>query len=547
LQHLRITRIHCELEVEGDHVTLKGDQPSDAAPQELRPGEIHNASGSQFHLEVEQESPIEAEDVKLLDEDAVGAAQKPSETAASDQALAAAGVQKRLLVIDGADQGHSFPLPESGTVSLGKDRNRADLILHDIYVARVNCLLTVEGDKVIVAHESGDGGTMINGRKITREEMRPGDVLRVGNSHLRLEFSLAGEEIGKFAGDESDEGAFEVVEDDETAVEVVEDESAQLAEAVEVADDEVEVVEEGEEGEGDSEAVRQLRVLRDKLLQLSGHPFGNYHLGAVLGRGACGVVFQAEHVQSGQVVALKVISPLFPHGEQELTRFARFMKVLLSLRHPHLVALAGAGKTGPYTWVAREYVDGESLTEVIDRLGKSNRIDWKLGWRVAVQVASALDFAGKYHLRHGKITPANLFLSRNNKGVKLADLMLGSALAGSRLWTAGLDCRPLSELVYLAPEQTAVDASEDTRSDVYSLGAVVYTLLTGRTPFLGSTRDEVLDQVHGPARAPRPTTLNAAIPALLEKVVLKMLAKRPDDRYQTPAELLADLEQVAAG
>ncbi len=146
-------------------------------------------------------------------------------------------------------------------------------------------------------------------------------------------------------------------------------------------------------------------------MQLSGHTFGHYRLGAVLGRGTTGVVFRADHLENGQVVALKVFLPLFPHGDQELTRFARVMKGLLPLRHPHLVSLFGAGKTGTYTWVRREYIEGESLTEVFRRLGQSQRPDWELGLRLAVQLGRALDFARKHHLRHGKITPANIFLS----------------------------------------------------------------------------------------------------------------------------------------
>ena len=323
--------------------------------------------------------------------------------------------------------------------------------------------------------------------------------------------------------------------DEEEPVEVVEDEEVE----------EVEIVEEDESVPEDApEAVRLLHVLRDKLTQLSGSTFGHYRLGPVLGRGRCGVVFRADHQETNQTVGLKVFSPLFPHGDQELTRFARVMKGLLPLRHPHLLALSAAGKTGTYTWVAREYVEGESLTEVIRRLGKSQRLDWKLGYRVAMQVGQALEFARKHHLRHGKVTPANILMPRGDKGVKLADLMLGSALEGSRLWLAGLQHRPPNELAYLSPEQASPDAFVDELSDLYSLGAVVYALLTGRPPFTGDTSDELLEKIQGPGKAPKPSTLNSSIPLPLEKAVMKMLAKRQEDRYQTPTDLLAVLEPL---
>src|SRR5262249_37239577 len=122
-----------------------------------------------------------------------------------------------------------------------------------------------------------------------------------------------------------------------------------------------------------SEPVRLLHVWREKLAQLSGQTFGHYKLGPVLGRGRCGVVFQAEDAKTGQTVALKVFSPQFPQGNQELQRFAGVMKGILPLRHPNLVALYGAGKTGTYTWIAREYVEGESLTQVIRRSAEKGR------------------------------------------------------------------------------------------------------------------------------------------------------------------------------
>ena len=527
LKHLRVARIHCELEVEGDHVTLGND--------ELQPGKVFNAGSSHFHLEVSGGSAGLAEE----------ASSPPGEEAAAAAESGQARLRKRLLVIDGADHGRAFALPDTGTVCLGKDRRHADLLLHDLHVARVHCQLEIDGDEVAVVHQASVGGTLINGQKITRQAMQPGDVLRIGNSHLRLEVVLAGEEFAKVAGPSE-------VDDDDSMVTVAEEDDDDGEAPVELERDSAgaEADEESEEEEEPlpddaPEAVRLLHVLRDKLPQLSGHTFGHYQLGAVLGRGRFGVVFEAAHLESGQVVGMKVFSPLFPHGDQELARFARVMKGLLPLRHRYLLALTGAGKTGTYTWVAREYVKGESLAEVIRRLGKSQRPDWKLGVRTAVQVGQALEFARKNHLRHGKITPANILLQRSDKTVKLADLMLGAALEGSRLWQAGQAHRPVSDLAYLSPEQAAPKAFVDELSDIYSLGAVVYALLTGRPPFQGDTKEDLLEQIQGPSKPTRPGAFNASIPAALEKVVLKMLAKRQEDRYQTPAEMLAEIEAIA--
>jgi hypothetical protein len=554
LQQLQVRRIRCELEVEGDHVTLRGDGANPpAVPRELKPGEVLDAGGSHFHLEVVHAVPTEPaggtldeDDVPGLMEDA--APQEEPAPAAAERSADEPSLRKRLFVIDGADMGQSFLLPESGSVTLGKDRKHADILLHDLYVSRVNCEVKIDGDKVTVVHAAGVSGTMINGKKITEEVLVPGDVLRIGNTHLRLECVVAGEEFAKVAGpgEEEDDRPIGVAEEgaggDETVeeVEIVEDDD--VAEEVEIVEDEETG---GTEAADDTpESVRVLRVLRDKLMQLSGHTFGHYRLGSVLGRGCTGVVFRADHLETGQVVALKVFLPLFPHGDQELTRFARVMKGLLPLRHAHLVSLYSAGKTGTYTWIAREYIEGESLTELLRRLGKSKRLDWQLGLRVGIQLGRALDFARKHHLRHGKITPANIFLQRGDKVAKLADLMLGSALEGSRLWLAGQEHWPMRELEYLSPEQTAAGAFVDELSDMYSLGAVVYALLTGRPPFVSDTREGLIEEIQGPAKPAKPSKFNDDVPVSLEKVVLKMLTKRQEDRYQTPAELLEDLEPI---
>src|SRR5262249_40825728 len=260
----------------------------------------------------------------------------------------------------------------------------------------------------------------------------------------------------------------------------------------------------------------------------------------LLGRGRCGVVFRAENLKTKQPVALKVFSPQFPHNDQEAQRFARMLKPLLPLRHPHLVALSSAGKTGAYAWVAREYVEGESLVEVIGRLASAKQRDWRSACQVAVQVGRALDFARKHRLRHGKVTPANVLLQESDQSAKLADLMLGAALEGSALWQAAQESRPAAELAYLAPEQAEPGAFVDDLSDLYGLGAIVYALLTGRPPFLGDTADEILQQMRGRTKVARPGAFNPTVPAALEKVVMKMLTRRQEDRFQTPAEFLAE-------
>jgi hypothetical protein len=520
LQPLRVTRIHCVLEVEANQVTLGAADPDGGATtQELRCGESLETAGVRLVLQPVKE------------------ALAPSHGAETDSP--APHVRRRLLVLAGAEPGRDFPLPDSGVVTIGKDRNQVDIALLGFKVERVHCHLKIDADKVEVFDE-GSLGTQINGKRITRQELHPGDVLRIGNNQLRLETAAPGEDFPappaprpKAEGDDPRAG---------DAGEDSSDESADAGEPTDYADSDDAIPLPANA----SEAVRSLHEAREKLAHLAGQVFGHYQLGSVLGRGRTGVVFQSTEQKSGQATALKVFAPQFPHDNQELQRFTGVMKALLPLRHVNLVSLYGAGKTPTYTWVAREYIAGESVARVIRRLARGAAPDAELACRVGLHVGRALDFAHRRHLRHGGITPANILILQSDQTVKLADLMLAEALAGSQLAHAALEHRSPFDVAFLSPEQATPGAFVDHLSDLYGLGAVLYALVTGRPPFQGDSAAAVLQQIRGPSRAARPTTLNAAIPPALERIVLKLLAKHQEDRYQTPAELLADLEPITS-
>jgi pSer/pThr/pTyr-binding forkhead associated (FHA) protein len=520
VQPMRVVRIQCELEADGDEVTVQSEDPEQPiAAHAVRPSELLHTGGCRIRFEGGPPAPQPA------------AAPPPPAPAP------AAGAGRRLFVIDGGDQGQSFPLPPTGTVTVGRERKHADIALHDLYVARVHCRLEIDGDDVVVIDENAQGtlGTFVNGKKISRQEIGLGDILRVGNSHLRLQAGVPGETFRRAEDDEDEEE--ETISVQKGAPADKEDDEEETA----IGEDEVEAL-----PDGVSEEARQLHAWRTKAAQLAGQTFGHYELVRVLGHGRGGLVFRADDLKTGQTLALKVLAPQFPQNDEELQRFARVIKGLLTLRHPNLVTVLGAGKIGVYTWIAREHVEGESAARLLLRLRSGRRPDLRQACRIGLHVGRALDFACKNRFRHGQLTPANILVQRTDSSAKLADLMLGTALVGSHLWRASQEIRPTAELAYLSPEQSDPGAYVDELSDLYGLGAVLFALLTGRPPYVGGTAAEILGQVRGPGRVVRPSSLNAAIPASLEQVVVKLLAKRQEDRYQTPAELLSDLEPIAA-
>jgi serine/threonine protein kinase len=278
--------------------------------------------------------------------------------------------------------------------------------------------------------------------------------------------------------------------------------------------------------------------------ELTGWALGRYQVGPLVGRGPHGAVFRARDQKTEREVALKVLAPDFPRGDAEVRRFVQVLKVLLTVRHPNVVSVYGAGKTRPHCWLAREYVEGGNLAGLIGcREAARKKTGWRLALRVAVHVARALELASRLGLTHGRLTPENILWHREEKAARVSDLVLGQALHGSLLEQATRQERCQAGRAYLAPEQ--LDGSRgDHLSDLYSLGAVLYALLTGRPPFPGESAEEVLEQVCTSTPV-KPTRYQRSIPPELEWVVLTLLARDRRYRFQSPAELLLHLDQVA--
>jgi serine/threonine-protein kinase len=277
---------------------------------------------------------------------------------------------------------------------------------------------------------------------------------------------------------------------------------------------------------------------------LSGRTLGHFQVGAVLGRGFHGVVFEARDINKDQAVALKILRPPFPVDEKEMSQFTQTLKTILPLRHPHLLAVYGAGKAGSYCWIAREPVEGKTLAQILARVASQRKLNWLNGLRVAIHVGRALHYLHEHRVMHGDVTPHNILVRSKDKHTSLYNVMLLKALEGSRLQEQTLEGKLLAELGYLAPEQADPDAFVDELNDIYGLGAVVYARLTGRPPFQGDSPEETLTNIReGPLVKPR--KIQPSIPEPMERVVLRMLARRQEDRYQNVADVVADLDRIA--
>ncbi len=400
----------------------------------------------------------------------------------------------RLLVIDGADQGRFFRLPEAGTVLLGNSQRHADICLHDLYVGRVHCELAVAEGAVTITARDTPAGTLVNEKRITQQAILPGEVLHVGNSHLRLEFA-------------ADDAAWGQPEEPE-------------------------------------EAPEPPPAAGERPAGLQGRTLGHYQVAGILGRGHCGVVYRAHDLKKDQDVALKVLDAAFPSGAPEMLGFAKALRTRLPLHHPNLVGLHGAGKSGPHCWLDLELVEGESLAQAIERNRDARKIKWRRALNLARDVGRALAYCHQHRLVHGNVTPHNVLIRKHDESARLNDLLLQKALEGSALQQATMEAKMLAELPYLAPEQADPQLMlVDELSDQYSLGVLVYALLTGRPPFAGSAPEETLRQIREDPPV-KPQKLNKQIPDDFQAAVLKMLAKRPEERYSRMEEMLGDLERI---
>ena len=550
LRDLHISRIHCEVEVEEDLVLIcnpqnaPGQGTDGAAPsRELHPGEAVQVGRSHFNLAGTAESlaveeatvpelnvlPDFPDDILVEEGNQTAAAPTP---AAKQSSETHPHLVKQLFVIEGADRGRAFILPESGMIVIGKSKKNAEIVLHDLFVSRAHCQIEVEEDSVIVTHLSGDNGTLVNGQRITQQLLQIGDVLRIGNEHLRLELV------------EFQDSSSESDEDEEVVEVVAEDEDGEYE--VEVVEEETETTKSIDATTADARDPYSLpHPPVDKLLKLDGQVLGHFQIGPLLGRGQSSMVFRALDSKNQQLVALKVISPDFPANDAELQRFIKALKLLTPLQNPHLLTLCGAGKTGPYCWMSREYVEGDSVARLVQRLNEGgSRFDWTRACRVAVHMGKVLDFLHSKGISHGNITPRNVLIRKSDRLTKLSDLMLSRALEGSKLQKAILGKKLMAEMTHIAPEQTDPHAPGSPLGDIYALGTVLYFLLTGQPPFTGTSPRDILAKVRE-GKVERPSKLQRGIPPPFEASVLLMMARRPEERFPTAAEMLDAVQRIA--
>ena len=285
---------------------------------------------------------------------------------------------------------------------------------------------------------------------------------------------------------------------------------------------------------------------------LVGQSLGHYKILDQLGAGGMGVVYRAQDTKLGRQVALKVLPAGNTSTDESVERFRREARTASALNHPNICTIYGFDEHQGQLYLAMELLDGEPL----DRRLSGRPLDLRHMLDIATQVADALDAAHAEGILHRDVKPANIFLTRRGP-VKVLDFGLAKLSPEYRRRSGQLDARnethiaehftsavgtTVGTIAYMSPEQARGD-DVDPRTDLFSFGVVMYEMCTGRQSFPGHTTAVVFDGILNRDPVP-PSTLNAMLPPELDRIISKALEKDRGLRYQTAADLGADLKRL---
>ena len=500
---------------------------------------------------------------------------------------------KRIIILSGPEQGREFSLEGVESLIIGRGES-SDTQIRDPRISRIHCQIHNQGDKVLLADAGSAAGTIINGQQIVRHQLESGTEFCIGDTVLRYETdnilqqkTVVGQPSPIANPANANPATAETATDNQQNAgslgyppgfapvpERPIAEHPAPANQSPVSDSEPTSTNTSTCAPSKSPTMdsppdrgsvatpqpstsqapveqpqpqKRTRSIRAKhvgpIEELSGQKFAYFRVGDLIRSGKKSALFLAMSEKDGRVVAFKVLRPELTVSEEARERFVRAAQTMYSISHPHIVRLYAAGKKGPICWCAMEYVAGKSLTEIIDQIGVQGMLDWKRSFHIGVHLARALVCAHENKIIHRNITPQSIMERSDDKVIKLCDLLLAKGLEGAKARQVTAPGRIVGNVPYMPPERTRDDAVIDGRSDLYGLGATLYALLTGRAPFQSNDLLELIRQIREDKPMP-PKESQLGIDDRFQTIVMKMLEKNPEDRYQTPMELLSDLERL---
>jgi len=250
------------------------------------------------------------------------------------------------------------------------------------------------------------------------------------------------------------------------------------------------------------------------------------------------IVYKAKDLLLNRIVTIKILREQFTADEEFVRRFRREAQSAASLSHTNIVSIYDVGKDGETEYIVMEYIEGQNLKDIIRNyapLSTEQTLD------LGMQIAEAIRHAHEHHIIHRDIKPHNILVTEDGR-IKVTDFGIARAVSAATMTHTG---DIVGSVHYLSPEQ-ARGVQTNEQSDVYSLGIILYELLTGKVPYDGETPISIALK-HLQELAVPPSKLNARVSPALENLVMRAIAKSPDQRYATAKDLLQDLRKVQAG
>jgi serine/threonine protein kinase len=258
--------------------------------------------------------------------------------------------------------------------------------------------------------------------------------------------------------------------------------------------------------------------------EIAGH-FPDLKLEACLGRGGMGVVYRARQLKLNRLVALKILGPEHRDNALFRERFHREAQALAQMNHPDIVAVYDYGESGGHFYLLMEYVEGMSLRQLL----RAGKLSPEVALPMVAPICDALQYAHQRGIVHRDIKPENILLDRDQK-IKIADFGIARIVGGTPSEPLTAENQVIGTPNYMAPEQVEQPSKVDHRADIYSLGVVIYEMLTGELPL-------------GRFSAP---SAKATLDVRLDAAVLRALEKEPERRYQHASEMKTSLGAIAA-
>ncbi len=263
---------------------------------------------------------------------------------------------------------------------------------------------------------------------------------------------------------------------------------------------------------------------------------GQYELVDILGQGGMSVVFKGKHKMTDQEVALKILPPELAAHQQVKSRFLEEAKALAALDHANIVHLYNFGQESGFFVLAMQFVQGQTWERLII---ENNRLDWKVTCKIAIDVLRALEYAHGRGVIHRDMKPSNVLVKKSDGSATVMDFGIAKMTTSTKLTATG---QTMGTVRYMSPEQVR-GQEVDHRTDIYSLGATIYESLTGDTPFDGDTHFDIMTK-HLSEPPKRPSTLGVELPLGVEDAVMRSLAKKAADRFETARDMRKVLEQA---